>query len=667
MNFLDNLNIDEYSDEELFDLIDIQPLPSNINHYPAQGEIWNKEEINEKVERLKSVMIKKVNIYFLQRYTTDEIKVNKQYSMSIEKIDEFFDVATNRIYFKIDEVARIHKERNEMKKKEQLGYMVETKIQSPREKTPREEKSPREQKTSKKKMEDLYVLYQKDLKTSKTDDERREKKQMYRELFELLLDNEETEEERPVISMVSNEPSLDDIEKKGMVPNSYLDKTEQLEGTINKSMGSTIGSVDNPLNEMREFLVQNVQRNEILHNPKIYSFDGHPVINQPQQPYQIVSNAEYTKGTLNPIYRQITKKVVNFDTVFCHSQFKENDSTCSFIYKLPEPLNNVVSMRLASAEIPNTWYLFDEYLRSNEIIIRVYIPQVIQADIGLHQTTPYGNELQEFRIKIPIGTWDIQELKPVINKFIKDNRYTQVLDTTKRYNNLAVLFFDINETDSRTNFRFRAEEELDGAATDESVNNGTYIPLYNQQAKPTQYQASLLAYFEIDFRIPEDPDRDIRKNLGWSLGFRKPVYKIFRYDNPYRVFYDLNDTSYNIINLTGSIYFGTLQSEAVYGANKHNYLFLSVNDFVGNHSQDIVSCFENNLMTTDILARIAVRYGSFTVNIDDSSDLVHRNRNYFGPVTIEKIEVKLLDKFGEFINLNGSDYSFVLEFMIAYS
>jgi hypothetical protein len=658
MNFLDNLNIDEYSDEELFDLIDLQPLPSSINHYPAQGEIWKREDIEEKTERLKSVMIKKVNIYFLQRYTTDEIKVNKSYAMSIEKIDNFFDVALNRIYYKIDEVVKIHRERNEIKKNEQLVHKVETKIKSPK-----EEKSPRE--TPKKKMEELYILYQKDLNTALTDEERKQKKQMYRELFELLLDNEE--EETVVISMVSDEPTLDDIEKKGMVPNSYLDKTEQLEGTVNKSMGSVIGTVDNPLNEMRDFLVQNVQRNEILHNPKVYSFDGHPVINQPQQPYKIVSNAEYTKGTLNPIYRQITKKVVNFDSIFCHSQFKETDSTSSFIYKLPEPLNNVVSMRLASAEIPNTWYLFDEYLRSNEMIIRVYIPQVVQADIGLHQTTPYGNELQEFRIKIPHGTWDIQELKPVINKFIKDNRYTQVLDTVKRYNNLAVLFFDINETDSRTNFRFRSEDELEGSATDDSVNNGTYIPLYNPVAKPNEYQASLLAYFEIDFRIPEDPDRDIRKNLGWSLGFRKPYYKVFRYDNPYRLFYDFNDTSYNIIDPVGTTYKGTLQSEAVYGANKFNYLFLSVNDFVGNHSQDIVSCFENNLMTTDILARIAVRYGSFTVNIDDSSDLVHRDRKYFGPVTIEKIEVKLLDKFGELINLNGSDYSLVLEFMIAYS
>lgn len=659
MNFLDNLNISDYTDDELFDLIDLQPLPKNINHYPAQGDIWKREEIEEKTEKLKSVMIKKVNIYYLQRYTPDEIKYNKSYALSIEKIDGFFDAALKRIYNEIDEVLKIHKERNQVKKKDTLVHKIEPKIDV---NSPREEESP---KTVKQKMEDLYSLYQKDLKTAKTDEERNEKKKMYRELFELLIDNEE-EEDTSVISMVSSEPTIDDIEKKGMIPNSYLDKTEQIEGTVNKSMGSAIGNVDNGLNEMRDFLVQNVQRNEIMHNPKVYSFDGHPVINQPQQPYQIVSNAQYTKGILNPIYRQVTKKIINLDSIFCHNLAKENDSTSSFIYKLPESLNNVISMRLASCEIPNTWYLFDEYLRSNEMIIRVYIPQSIQANIGLHQTTPYGNELQEFRIKIPYGTWDIQELVPAINKFIKDNRYS-VLGGNKLYNNLAVLNIDINETDSKTHIRFRTEDEMEGQADDTSVNNGSYIPLYDATLQSALLEASTQAYFEVDFRIPENLDRDIRKNLGWSLGFRKPLYRIYRFDNPYRLFYDINDASYNIINVVETTFYGSLISEAVYGANKYNYLFLSVNDFIGSHSQDIVSCFENNLMTTDILARIAVRYGSFTVNMDDSSDLVHRDRNYFGPVTIEKLEIKLLDKFGDLINLNGSDYSIVLEFMIAYT
>jgi hypothetical protein len=117
--------------------------------------------------------------------------------------------------------------------------------------------------------------------------------------------------------MVSTEPTIDDIEKKGVVPNSYLDKTEQIEETVNKSMGSIIGNVDNALNEMRNFLVQDVQRNEVLHNPKVYSFDGHPVINQVQQPYQIVSNAQYTKGSLNPFYRQGFRIFVVYDKISC--------------------------------------------------------------------------------------------------------------------------------------------------------------------------------------------------------------------------------------------------------------------------------------------------------------------------------------------------------------
>jgi hypothetical protein len=508
-------------------------------------------------------------------------------------------------------------------------------------------------KTAKDKFMELYAIYEKDLKTATSEKEREQKRGLYRSLFELLAEKE-----------VPNEFDLLKTETSDMVPNSYLDKTEQPENTIYTN-GTPLGAIDEQLNKMREFLIQNPQLNEYLHNPNVLSFGGTPVINRIQTPYNLVSNASYIKGVLNPIDRHVTKKIINLDTTFCHKHLKEGSSTSSFIYTLPEPLNNVLTMRLASAEIPNTWYLFDNNTRSNEMIIRVYIPSALQNALNVHQTTPFGNELQTFKISLPEGTWDISELINSFNRFTANNRYIDDLGNNF-YTNLSFLVMSINETDSKTVIRFRSQEESE-SVTSESANAGRFLPLYDPITQSANYALAQQAYFELDFILPDDRLRDLRKNLGWSLGFRKAYYKVYRYDNAFRYFFDIKNTEYDVLQIPLTYYFGSITSETVYGANKYNYLFLSVNDFVGNHGQDIVSCFEENLMATDLLARIAVRYGSFTVNIDDSSDLVHRDRHYFGPVTIEKLEIKLLDKFGDLINLNGADYSLMLEFTLAYS
>ena len=53
--------------------------------------------------------------------------------------------------------------------------------------------------------------------------------------------------------------------------------------------------------------------------------------------------------------------------------------------------------------------------------------------------------------------------------------------------------------------------------------------------------------------------------------------------------------------------------------------------------------------------------------MDNGSDLIFKQRDYFGPVTIEKLRIRLLDHFGKVLDLNNNDYSFALEFKQLYS
>jgi hypothetical protein len=56
---------------------------------------------------------------------------------------------------------------------------------------------------------------------------------------------------------------------------------------------------------------------------------------------------------------------------------------------------------------------------------------------------------------------------------------------------------------------------------------------------------------------------------------------------------------------------------------------------------------------------------SLVINETDGSSLT-KTRRYNGPVNIKKIHVRLLDRFGDVIDLNNMDYSFTLELEILY-
>ena len=72
-------------------------------------------------------------------------------------------------------------------------------------------------------------------------------------------------------------------------------------------------------------------------------------------------------------------------------------------------------------------------------------------------------------------------------------------------------------------------------------------------------------------------------------------------------------------------------------------------------------------MGKNILARIVLNGGNFVVVQNNLSDGVLKKREYLGPVRIEKIQVRLLNKFGEVVDLTHNDFSFSLHFTRIYS
>jgi len=153
--------------------------------------------------------------------------------------------------------------------------------------------------------------------------------------------------------------------------------------------------------------------------------------------------------------------------------------------------------------------------------------------------------------------------------------------------------------------------------------------------------------FSVDFELP---NVDQFKTAGWALGFRKGTYSSTQITNTQH----------------------TITSESSYGSSFDNYFFIDVDDYHNNFVTDtMVSVITKNgvpaFLGKNIMARIPIDVGSNSIIMNTSSDGLLKSRNYFGPIRLERIRIRLLDRFGQVIDLNGNDFSMEIDIEELYA
>lgn len=147
--------------------------------------------------------------------------------------------------------------------------------------------------------------------------------------------------------------------------------------------------------------------------------------------------------------------------------------------------------------------------------------------------------------------------------------------------------------------------------------------------------------FNLDWRLKNDPNRPIQLNLGWILGFRKQ-------------YYDIDD--YTRRNQISSNKFIGYNAECQYKKSS-SYIFLSINDYNKSVGETILSPFqESSYADGEILDKLCVENG--VIKFKENLNLI--KRQYYGPINLKKIKIRLLDEFGRTLDINNSDYSFSL-------
>ena len=123
------------------------------------------------------------------------------------------------------------------------------------------------------------------------------------------------------------------------------------------------------------------------------------LISAPNIPFIPAKNEEYVRGALNPYEKRTLTKLVNVDTVF-RANYDATKST-DFPYLLPEAMRNVVSMQLASIELPNMIYDFSSLNKSNEFVVRLY--------------NVTGQANSSLSLYIPDGTYSSSQFETTMN------------------------------------------------------------------------------------------------------------------------------------------------------------------------------------------------------------------------------------------------------------
>ena len=210
-------------------------------------------------------------------------------------------------------------------------------------------------------------------------------------------------------------------------------------------------------------------------------------------------------------------------------------------------------------------------------------------------------------------------------------------------------------TNTQNNFNDNdIEQIIKKDLEDRSVNLKFTINKINGKSKFSSSEKFTLYFNDNNNDTEKDLETLSILKLGWLLGFRLGQYNASNTNTP--------DGSY------------VVQSEGICVMNTPQYLYLSINDFTNAANNHFVAAFNNSILSPHILARINYQsllrdsgIYSYSNSINNDVEEEDRIRRYFGPVDIKRLQVQILDEYGNVIDLNNMDWSFTLSLELLYN
>jgi hypothetical protein len=304
------------------------------------------------------------------------------------------------------------------------------------------------------------------------------------------------------------------------------------------------------------------------------------------------------------VHKQNKTKYINIDTTF-RDEYNNNELV-NYNVTLPERINDIKKMTVKSVELPMTMYNISAALGNNYFKVSNDNPD-----------TPVST-----MITLSDGLYTMESLQSEITGQI--NNLTNVLGIIAG-NSLNYLRFDIQNNKSRF--------------------SRAYLPT-------TENRLANDIDLIIDFAVDKYGNFDkynFKSKLGWLLGYRNTNYTIKNQ-------YDTNPNNQHIYEVSETLL-------DLYGSK---YLYLAIDEFSKNNPNSFVTPLPTSLINKSIIARIALDKTNYGFNSILPANmynglLISDVRTYTGKIDVQKLNLQLLNDFGNPVSLNGMDFSLCLE------
>jgi hypothetical protein len=303
---------------------------------------------------------------------------------------------------------------------------------------------------------------------------------------------------------------------------------------------------------------------------------------------------------INGYHGKTTTRNYVFNTVF-RDNFYQTYSTNS-TYTLPQKMTNVLSIDLSALQFPNYMFTFSKANKTNQIYIE-------EEETGNYAW-----------VTIPSGNYDFYTFPPMLSKAINE----QVVGTydpsgPNRFEvTISASTFFTTISNTTYNFFIVASETF----YNDDPNNYVCPNIYSTRYFKTN----------LDPAVGERPEQTVN-SLAWLIGYRLPAYG--------------GEKSYT--------------SEGLFDNTYADYVYFTLNDYVNNQTANTYGMLQNSILDNNLLAVIPITAPQFVSTFSNNANFIYKTRLYNGPVNITKINIGLINEFGEQLNLHNSNFAFCLQ------
>lgn len=196
----------------------------------------------------------------------------------------------------------------------------------------------------------------------------------------------------------------------------------------------------------------------------------------------------YASGTVNPVERETITYFMAVNSKFRSVHNTKPDSHCmnvtantgyiddvsDFTIELQEPLVNVISLKLASIDMNNSYYPISNYLGTNVFSIKTFTYDIYTFEEQITENVMY----------LPDGIYTEQQLLDTINEQLSNSSDTALTSIELKYDEISYKYsFSVKYIDPEIEMTFH-----------------------------------------LSFANPNYPNRKLYYNLGWMMGFRNLTY-----------------------------------------------------------------------------------------------------------------------------------------------